>query len=104
MESCGVCVDDLLLVFFVNFVVLRAFLVSSVSDRVIQLNGVSVRFGSQAVLRGIALGIGRQQTLCIIGESGCGKTVTLKLIVGLLRPTAGDVLFENASMNSLSEK
>jgi phospholipid/cholesterol/gamma-HCH transport system ATP-binding protein len=71
---------------------------------VIQLRGVSVRFGPQAVLRNITLDIGRHQTVCIIGESGCGKTVMLKLIVGLLRPTQGDVLFENAAIGSLSEK
>lgn len=74
------------------------------SEPVIQLRGVSVQFGSQAVLRDIALEIGRQQTVCVIGESGCGKTVMLKLIVGLLKATAGDVLFENASLNSLTEK
>jgi phospholipid/cholesterol/gamma-HCH transport system ATP-binding protein len=74
------------------------------SDSVIQLRGVSVRFGPQAVLRGIELDIGRQQTVCIIGESGCGKTVTLKLIVGLLKATTGEVLFENASVNAMSEK
>ncbi len=74
------------------------------TEPVIQLRGVSVQFGSQAVLRGLDLNIGRHQTVCIIGESGCGKTVTLKLIVSLLRPTAGDVIFENSSLNSLSEK
>lgn len=74
------------------------------SEPVIQLKDVSVRFGSQAVLRGIDLDIGRHQTVCIIGESGCGKTVSLKLIVGLLRATTGDVLFENASLNAMTEK
>jgi phospholipid/cholesterol/gamma-HCH transport system ATP-binding protein len=74
------------------------------SDSVIQLTQVSVRFGPQAVLRDLTLDIGRQQTVCIIGESGCGKTVTLKLIVGLLKSTTGDVLFENTSLNSLTEK
>ncbi len=54
---------------------------------VVRLAGVSVRFGHQQVLRGIDLDIGRHQTVCVIGESGCGKTVLLKLIVGLLRPT-----------------
>ena len=74
------------------------------SDPVIQLKQVSVQFGPQAVLRDLTLDIGRQQTVCIIGESGCGKTVTLKLIVGLLKATAGDVFFENASLNSLTER
>jgi phospholipid/cholesterol/gamma-HCH transport system ATP-binding protein len=74
------------------------------SEPIIQLRGVSVRFGPQSVLRGIDLDIGRHQTICVIGESGCGKTVTLKLIVGLLTPTVGDVLFENAALSSFTEK
>ncbi len=74
------------------------------SDSVIQLRGVSVQFGPQAVLRGIDLDIGRRQTVCIIGESGCGKTVLLKLIVGLLHPTAGEVTFEESPLSKMNEK
>jgi phospholipid/cholesterol/gamma-HCH transport system ATP-binding protein len=48
-----------------------------VADPVIQLRGVSVRFGRQQVLRGIDLAIDPHQTVCVIGESGCGKTVLL---------------------------
>ena len=71
---------------------------------VIRLSGVSVRFGRQAVLRGIDLDIGRHQTVCVIGESGCGKTVLLKLIVGLLKPTEGEVFFEDTPLGRLHEK
>lgn len=87
-----------------NFVFLRDFVVNSVPDPLIQLRGVSVRFGPQTVLRGVDLGIERHQTMCIIGESGCGKTVSLKLIVGLLKPTTGEVRFENAAVNAMSER
>src|SRR6478752_7190619 len=70
---------------------------------IISLRGVSMRFGAQTVLGGIDLDIMPQDTLCVIGESGCGKTVLLKLIVGLLRPTVGDVIVEGKSLPSLSE-
>jgi phospholipid/cholesterol/gamma-HCH transport system ATP-binding protein len=70
---------------------------------IISLRGVSMRFGSQTVLAGIDLDIFPQDTLCVIGESGCGKTVLLKLIVGLLKPTTGDVLFEGKSLQAISE-
>jgi phospholipid/cholesterol/gamma-HCH transport system ATP-binding protein len=60
-------------------------------------------FGAQTVLNGIDLDIFPQDTLCVIGESGCGKTVLLKLIVGLLKPTAGEVLFEGVPIHTLSE-
>lgn len=70
---------------------------------VIRLQGVSVRFGRQEVLRGIDLDIGPHQTVAIIGESGCGKTVLLKLIVGLLKPTEGEVRFEETPLSRMSE-
>ncbi|HEY1187631.1 MAG TPA: ATP-binding cassette domain-containing protein [Gemmata sp.] len=73
-------------------------------EPVVQLRGVTVQFGAQTVLKGIDLDIFPQDTLCVIGESGCGKTVLLKLIVGLLMPTAGEVLVEGKPLAQLSER
>jgi phospholipid/cholesterol/gamma-HCH transport system ATP-binding protein len=70
---------------------------------IISLRGVSVRFGAQTVLAGIDLDIFPQDTLAIIGESGCGKTVLLKLIVGLLKPTTGEVSLEGRPLHTLTE-
>jgi phospholipid/cholesterol/gamma-HCH transport system ATP-binding protein len=70
---------------------------------IVSLRSVGVRFGPQTVLAGLDLDIFPQDTLAVIGESGCGKTVLLKLIVGLLRPTVGEVLFENTPLHTLSE-
>jgi phospholipid/cholesterol/gamma-HCH transport system ATP-binding protein len=74
------------------------------SEPLIRLQHVSVRFGQHQVLRDVSLDIFPQQTVAFIGESGCGKTVTLKLIVGLLQPTDGEVLFEGKNLRSLSER
>jgi phospholipid/cholesterol/gamma-HCH transport system ATP-binding protein len=68
------------------------------------LEHVSVDFGKQRVLREISLSIPRGQTLAIIGESGCGKTVLLKTIIGLLRPTRGRARFDGQDLADLSEK
>ena len=73
-------------------------------EPLIQLRGVSVRFGRQEVLRGIDLDILPHQSVCVLGESGCGKTVLLKLLVGLLKPTAGEVLFEGRTLASRDER
>ena len=74
------------------------------STDIIELHGVDVRFGSQAVLRDIALAVPRGQTLAIIGESGCGKTVLLKTIIGLVEPSAGQVTFDGQPMDSFNEQ
>lgn len=71
-------------------------------EALVQLDCVSVAFGSQPVLREVSLSVYRGETLLIIGESGCGKTVLLKLIVGLLHPTSGQVLVEGKSLSDRS--
>lgn len=63
-----------------------------------------VRFGRQQVLRDITLQIPRGQTLALIGESGCGKTVTMKALIGLVRPQQGTVRFDGQNLAKLNEK
>ena len=70
----------------------------------IELRELSVSFGRQLVLRDITLSIPRGQTIAVIGQSGCGKTVLLKTIVGLLRPTSGHVVFEGQRIDELGDK
>src|SRR5205085_11052445 len=45
----------------------------------------------------------RGETVCVIGESGCGKTVMLKLMIGLITPTRGVVKFDGRDLSKLSE-
>lgn len=70
----------------------------------IVLRNVSMRFRTQRVLHDINLTIHQGETVCIIGESGCGKTVMLKLIVGLLRPSAGSVWFDDKDISQMGGK
>jgi len=53
---------------------------------------VSKSFGAKHVLRDVSFEVGAGETLCILGRSGTGKSVTLKLIVSLLNPDSGSVL------------
>ncbi len=70
----------------------------------IEIRDLCMRFRTQSVLRDINLTIHRGETVCIIGESGCGKTVMLKLIIGLLHPTEGGVWFDGMDVNRLGGK
>ncbi len=72
--------------------------------KLIALENVGMQFNGQPVLNGINLGVAAGQTLVVIGESGCGKTVLLKLIIGLLRPSAGRVLFDGKVLADLPER
>jgi phospholipid/cholesterol/gamma-HCH transport system ATP-binding protein len=69
----------------------------------IELRDVTMRFRQQTVLRSLSLRIERGQTVCVIGESGCGKTVLLKLMIGLLRASGGSVHFEGVDLAKLRE-
>jgi len=73
-------------------------------EPVLAVDAVSVRFGQQDVLREISLDIPCGQTLVVLGESGCGKTVLLKTLIGLVRPTSGEVRFEGRSLGGLAER
>jgi phospholipid/cholesterol/gamma-HCH transport system ATP-binding protein len=69
----------------------------------VDVQNLSVRFGKQNVLRNITVAVPRGQTLVIIGESGCGKTVLLKSCIGLVRPSKGAVLFDGKDLSKLND-
>lgn len=60
-------------------------------DRHIELIDVHKRFGPKHVLRGVDLHVERRKSLVVIGGSGSGKSVTLKCILGLVRPDSGSI-------------
>ena len=71
---------------------------------VIELANVTQRFGSQLVLRDISLIVEEGETLVIIGESGCGKSVTLKLMMALLDASAGRISWRGRSVAGMTER
>ncbi len=68
------------------------------------LDQVTVRFGTQTVLRDLSLKVQRGQTLVVIGESGCGKTVLLKSLIGLITPTKGRVRFADEPLDTMDDR
>ncbi len=70
----------------------------------ITLENLTKSFGSRTILNRVTLEIPERQNTVIIGGSGAGKSVTLKLIVGLLEPDAGRVLVDGADVQQLDRK
>ncbi len=68
----------------------------------IQLIGVHKSYNGTQVLRGVTLDVFAGETLCIIGGSGCGKTVTLRHIIGLESPDEGRVTFDGKDVADLT--
>ena len=71
-------------------------------DTLVRLDNVYKSFGSLRVLNGVSLDIKRGRTTVVIGPSGTGKSVMLKLIVGLLIPDRGEVYFDKERVDTMS--
>ncbi|MGH8094077.1 MAG: ABC transporter ATP-binding protein [Chthoniobacterales bacterium] len=72
------------------------------SSHVVELREVSLSFGPKRVLDAISLAVDPQERLVIIGQSGMGKTTILRLILGVIQPTSGSVLFKGQDLSSLT--
>ncbi|HLT24619.1 MAG TPA: ABC transporter ATP-binding protein [Ignavibacteria bacterium] len=70
----------------------------------IEIKELYKRFGDKEVLRGVNLTIQKGETLVIIGRSGCGKSVLLKHIIGLLEPDSGEIFIEGKDIVNMTEK
>jgi phospholipid/cholesterol/gamma-HCH transport system ATP-binding protein len=70
----------------------------------IRIENIKKQFGDQEVLRGISTEFVQGKTNLIIGRSGAGKTVLLKILVGLIQPTSGNVWYGDTDFTALSTK
>ena len=69
----------------------------------IKLSNIHMNFGGKKVLDNINLEIAEKETMVIIGPSGSGKSTLLRLIIGLLRPTSGQVWINDQEVTAMSE-
>jgi phospholipid/cholesterol/gamma-HCH transport system ATP-binding protein len=74
------------------------------TDAVVRLEGVRKAFGSRPVLDGVSFEVRRGEGFCLLGRSGSGKSVTLRHIIGLVRPDAGRVVVGGRDVPSLSRR
>lgn len=77
---------------------------SSSHQAFLSLQNAGIAFKGVEILRSISFDIPKGQTLVVIGESGCGKTVLLKLLISLLQASTGTVLFDGQNWSKLDDK
>jgi phospholipid/cholesterol/gamma-HCH transport system ATP-binding protein len=70
----------------------------------VEFKQVSKSFAGSHILNDVSFEVLEGETLCILGRSGTGKSVTLKLMVGLLKPDEGNVLVESEDVCALDER
>jgi phospholipid/cholesterol/gamma-HCH transport system ATP-binding protein len=70
----------------------------------VEVDDLGYRVNGHCILEGITFRVGAGEILGIMGMSGSGKTTILKNIIGLLRPTSGDVRIDGVSLKGLSER
>jgi phospholipid/cholesterol/gamma-HCH transport system ATP-binding protein len=69
---------------------------------ILSVENLSVTFGSHPVLQNLTFAVNRGESVAVIGESGCGKTVLLKTMIDLLQPSSGRVVFDGCDLSGLS--
>src|SRR5437667_11073895 len=69
--------------------------------RMLILNGISAGYGSFEALFDVSLEVAAGETVGVVGPNGAGKTTLMRVISGLIRATAGDLVLEGRSLNHL---
>jgi phospholipid/cholesterol/gamma-HCH transport system ATP-binding protein len=70
----------------------------------IETRELTKSFGGRPVLRGVSFTVQEGETLVVLGRSGCGKSVVLKHLIGLLKPDSGEVLVDDEPITQLPER
>lgn len=68
----------------------------------LEVSGLSARYGATPVLRGIDLAVGEREIVAVIGRNGVGKTTTMRCLIGLLRASAGSIRYRGQDITQLS--
>ena len=70
----------------------------------ISFSHVSMWFGERKILENVSFAVNRGETLCILGRSGVGKSVALRILMGFLKPQVGSIRVEGEEINGLTEE
>ena len=75
---------------------------SAKTEKLVEMRGVKLQFADKVILDGVDFSVQTQEILVIMGLSGGGKSTLLSILMGLLKPNAGSVLFKDEDMTKLS--
>jgi phospholipid/cholesterol/gamma-HCH transport system ATP-binding protein len=70
----------------------------------VSFSHVSMSFGEHKVLDNVSFTVNRGETLCILGRSGVGKSVALRILMGFLKPQVGSIRVDGEEINGLTEE
>jgi len=73
------------------------------SSPLVRFAGVQKRFGPKTIFTDLSLDIRRGETLTVMGASGIGKSVMLKMLIGLIHPDAGEIIFDGHDVTKMSD-
>ena len=71
---------------------------SSHNDAVVSIRNVTKMFGDVVAVDNVSIDIQRNEFFALLGPSGCGKTTLLRMLAGLERPTAGEIVIDGENM------
>ena len=69
----------------------------------VELHGIGKRFGNKTIYRQLDLAVRRGETLTLLGPSGTGKSVLLRMVIGLERPDEGEILINGVDLLAMDE-
>jgi phospholipid/cholesterol/gamma-HCH transport system ATP-binding protein len=74
------------------------------AEPIVSFSHVSMWFGERKVLDNVSFTVNRGETLCILGRSGVGKSVALRILMGFLKPQVGSIRFAGEEINAFTEE
>ena len=63
-------------------------------DYIIEVKKFSISFGGKTVIKNLSFNVERGETFGLLGSNGCGKTTTIRTLLGLYQPDAGELLID----------
>ena len=67
----------------------------------LSIEALDVRYGAAAALRGVTIAVGTNEAVALLGANGAGKSTLIKSVIGLVRPSAGRILFDGQPIETL---